>query len=49
MCSFAKPLIYMNKTLSGRLRELKTKGEVQLGYTKSSRGCLRELLNHYKV
>ena len=33
----------MNKTLSGRLRELKNKGKVQLGYPKSDRGRLKEL------
>ena len=31
----------MNKHLSGRLRELKSKGKVQLGNTKSGRGRLR--------
>ena len=33
----------MNKTLSGRLRELKDKGKVQLGNPKSDRGRLQEL------
>ena len=33
----------MNKTLSGRLQELKNKGKVQLGYPKSDRGRLKEL------
>ena len=33
----------MNKTLSGRLRELSNKGKVQLGNPKSGRGRLREL------
>ena len=33
----------MNKTLSGRLRELKNKGKFQLGNPKSGRGRLREL------
>ena len=43
VCSFVKVLIYMNKTLSGRLRELKNKGKVQLGNPRSDRGRLREL------
>ena len=43
MCSFIKVLIYINKTLSSRLRELKNKGKVQLGNPKSGRGRLREL------
>ena len=38
-----------DKTLSGRLRDLKNKGKVQLGNTKSSCGRLRQLLSHYKV
>ena len=29
--SFMKVLIYMNKTLSGRVRELKNRGKIQLG------------------
>ena len=33
----------MYETLSGRLQELKNKGEVQLGNPKSGRGRLREL------
>ena len=33
----------MNKNLSGRLRELKNKGKVQLGNTKSGGGRLLEL------
>ena len=33
----------MNKTLSGRLRELKNKGKVKLGNPKSGRGCLLAL------
>ena len=33
-------LIYMNKTLRGRLPELKNKRKVQLGNPKSGRGCL---------
>ena len=41
MCNFIKGLIYTNK--SGRLRELKNKGEVQLGNPKSGRGGLREI------
>ena len=39
-----KVSIHMNKTLSGRLRELKNKGKVQLVYLKSARGRLRERL-----
>ena len=37
--------------LSGRLRELENKGKVQLGNSKSGRGCLEEQLGafHYKV
>ena len=42
MCSFIKLLININKTLSGRLRELKKKGKIQLGKPKSGRGHLRE-------
>ena len=41
MYSFIKVLIYTNK--SGRLRELKNKGEVQLGNPKSGRSGLREI------
>ena len=33
----------MNKTLSGRLRELKNKQKIQLDNPKSGRGRLREL------
>ena len=33
----------MNKSLSGRLRELKNKGKVQLSNPKGGRGRLREL------
>ena len=40
---FIKVLIYTNKTMSGRLRELKNKGKVQLGNPKSGRGRLGEL------
>ena len=40
--SFIKLLIYMNKTLSGNLRELKNKGNVQLGNPKSGRSRLPE-------
>ena len=51
--SFIKVLIYINKTPSDRLRELKNKGKVQLGSSKSGRDCLRERLLtkafHYKV
>ena len=43
MGSFIKMLIYMNKTLSGRLRELKSKDKVRLGNPKSGRCRLREL------
>ena len=32
----------MNKILSGRLRELKNKGKIQLDNAKSGRGRLRE-------
>ena len=42
MCSFVKVLIYMNKTLSGNLWELKNKGKAKLGNAKSGRGQLRE-------
>ena len=43
----------MQKTLSGRLQELKTKGKVQLGNLKSGRGRLRGLFitkfnSHFK-
>ena len=44
MYSFIKVLIYVNKTPSGRLRELKNKEKVQLGNLKSGRDRLRELL-----
>lgn len=43
MYSFIKVLIYINKALSGRLRERKNKGKVQLGNPESGRGRLREL------
>ena len=46
MCSFIeviKVFIYYNKTLSGRLRQLKKKGKVQLGNAKSGRGRLQEV------
>ena len=33
----------MNKTLSGRVRELKNKGKIKLGEPKSGCGRLREL------
>ena len=53
MYSFIKVSIYVNKTLSGRLRELKNKGKVQLGNLKSGRDRLRERSDtrafHYKV
>ena len=35
-------LIFMNKTLSGDLREFKNKGKVQLGNPKRGSGRLRE-------
>ena len=37
-----KCFYYYNKTLSGRLRQFKNKGKVQLGNPKSGRGRLRE-------
>ena len=43
MCSFIKVLIYINKTRSGCLRQLKNQHKVQLGNPKSGRCCLREL------
>ena len=53
MRSFIKVLIYMNKSLSGRLRELRNKEKVQLGNLKSGGGRLRKRsLNrafHYKL
>ena len=42
MSSFIKVSIYTSKTLSGRLQELKNKGKVQLGNTKSCRSRLRQ-------
>ena len=42
VCSFIKVLICMNKTLSGCLRELNTKGKVQLGNPKNGRSRIRE-------
>ena len=42
MGSKTKVLIYMNKTLGCRLRELKNKGKVHLGSSKSGRALLRE-------
>ena len=51
--SFIEVLIYMNKTLSGRLREHKNEGKVQLGNSKSGCDRLRERslkkAFHYKV
>ena len=41
-CAVSLVLIYMNKTVSGRIPELKNKGIVQLGNSKSGRGRLRE-------
>jgi len=53
MSSFIIVLIYTSNTLSGRLRERKNKGKVQLGNTKSCRTRLRERsftrAFHYKV
>ena len=43
MCSFIKLLIYINKTRSGCLRQLKNQYKVQLGNPKSGRCCLQEL------
>ena len=43
VCSFIKEFMYMNKSLSGRLRELKNKGKVKLSNPKGGRGRLREL------
>ena len=40
--SLTKVLVYMNKTLSGRLREFRNKGQVQLSNPKSGYGRLRE-------
>ena len=37
----------MNKNLSGCLRELKNKGKVQLGNTKSGGGRLRGAVTYY--
>ena len=42
VCSFIKVLICMNKTLSGCLRQLNTKGKVQLGNPKNGRSRIRE-------
>ena len=42
VCSFIVVLVFMNKTLSGRLQELKNKGKVQLGNSKSGHGRLLE-------
>ena len=47
--SAVKVFIYYNKTLSGRLRQLKNKRKVQLGNPKSGRGRLRVRGFHYKV
>ena len=41
VCNFIV-LKYMNKTLSGRLRERKNKGKMQVGSPKSGRGRLPE-------
>ena len=46
MCSFIKVIrvfIYYNKTLSGRLRQFKNKGKVQLGNPKTGSDRLREV------
>ena len=40
VCSFIVLLICMNKTLIGRLQELKNEGKVQLGNPKSDHGRL---------
>ena len=40
-CAVSLVLIYMNKTVSGCIQELKNKGIVQLGNSKSGRGRLR--------
>ena len=42
VCSLTQVLVYMNKALSGHLREFKNKGQVHLGNPKSGRGRLRE-------
>ena len=42
VCSFIVVLVFMNKTLSGHLQELKNKGKVQLGNSKSGHGRLLE-------
>ena len=42
MGSFTEVLIYMNKTLGCRLRQLKNKGKVHLGSSQSGRAFLRE-------
>ena len=43
VCNFIVVLIFVNKTLSGRLQELKNKGKVQFqGNSKSGHGCLLE-------
>ena len=53
VCSFIKVLFYINKTLSGRLRELENEGKVQLGNPKGgrARSWERSLTRafHYKV
>ena len=41
--SFNKLIVPVLWGLSGRLRELKNKGKVQVGNPKSGRDCLREL------
>ena len=42
VCSFIVVLVFMNKTLSGHLQELKKKGKVQLDNSKSGHGRLLE-------
>ena len=53
VCSFIKVFIYMNKTLSGCLWELKNKGKSQLGNPNSCHGRFQEQsltgAFHYKV
>ena len=41
-CAVSLVLIYMNKTVGGRIKELKNKGIVQLGNSKKGRCRLRE-------
>ena len=41
-CAVSLVLIYMNKTVNGRIQELENKGIVQLGNSKKGRGRLQE-------